>query len=110
MAKKSVCYRALKSKDKGIFFEETPSYMEVVTDNEGNEFNIHIHKVGYKWSATEESTGLRCVRGTYRTRKECEEEIQAVKHLYYKTTRLGEAPTYAQKLKKYKESLKNGNI
>lgn len=105
MATKSVCYRALKGKD-GIFFVKTPSLLEVVTDSEGNTFNIHIHTVGNKWSATEESTGLRCVRGTYRTIKECEEEIQAVKHLYYKTTRLGEAPQYAIKLKKYKESLK----
>lgn len=44
-------------------------------DSNGNEFRIHFHKVIYKsgvteWSATEESTGLKCIDNNKPTKKE----------------------------------------
>jgi hypothetical protein len=105
--KKSFCYRACRDKEKGISFVKTPSYLEVVTDRDGNKFNIHIHRVGDEWSATEESTGLRCVPapGTFPTRNECHDVVMRVKDRYAYLLSLGDAPKYKRELMLYKKSL-----
>ena len=106
--KKSFCYRACRDKEKGIIFIKTDSYLEVVTDRDGNKFNIHFHKVGDEWSATEETSGLRCVPGTYRTKALCHDEVMKVKDMYADLLSRGDAPKYKRELMLYKKSLEKG--
>ncbi len=63
---KSTCYRLIKPKEIGVEgYVLTPSWLEIFKDTNGKEFRIHFHKIEvapgiFKWSATEESTGLKC--------------------------------------------------
>ena len=109
--KKSFCYRACRDANKNLYFEKTPSLLEIVTDRDGNEFRIHLHKIGEEWSATEESTGLRCVPApdTYRTKDLCLDAVRRVTHLYDKLINRGEAPMYKRELMLYKKSLEETN-
>lgn len=103
--KKSQCFRACKYKNNEIVFMPTESFLDVITDSEGNKFNIHFHKIGGYWSATEESTGLRCSRGTHRTRQLCYENVLEYRDAYSWILALESSVDLARKLKEYKESL-----
>ena len=102
--KKSQCYRACIV-DKRLEFVLTDSYLEVITDAYDNPYNIHFHKVGDEWSATEESTGARCVPGTYKTKALCREKVLECSCLYKKLLSTTSMIETAIKLKKFKENL-----
>ena len=102
--KKSQCYRACLSNHR-ITFIPTESYLEVIKDAYDNTYNIHFHKVGDEWSATEESTGARCVPGTYRTKALCREKVLECSCVYKKLLSTKSMIEAAEKLKEYKESL-----
>ena len=102
--KKSQCYRACLNNMK-IDFVLTDSYLEVITDAYDNKWNIHFHKVGDEWSATEETTGARCVPGTYRTKALCREKVMECSCLYKKLLSTKPMIEAAEKLKEFKEKL-----
>ena len=82
--KRSECYRLVKNGATGVTeYILTPSYLEVFKDEDGNEYRIHIHKIEvapkiFKWSATEESTGLKCSIKDYTTKAECYEGVKGI--------------------------------
>lgn len=102
--KKSQCYRACLNNTK-IVFVLTDSYLEVITDAYDNKWNIHFHKVGDEWSATEETSGARCVPGTYRTKALCREKVMECSCLYKKLLSTKPMIEAAEKLKEFKEKL-----
>ena len=102
--KKSHCYRACMN-NKKLDFVLTESYLEVITDAYDNTYNIHFHKVGDEWSATEESTGARCVPDTYQTRALCRERVIECSCLYKKLLSTPPMLESAKKLKAYKEGM-----
>ena len=103
--KKSQCYRACKGADNKVVFVLTDSLLEVVTDSEGNKYNIHFHRVGSEWAATEEKSGMRCVPYTYRTRKRCYVEVMKCLDLYKRLLAQEQVVAMANALKEYKENL-----
>lgn len=107
--KKSFCYRACRDGDKNLYFEKTPSLLEIVTDRDGNEFRIHYHRINNMWSATEESTGLQCTPQTYRTKDLCIDAVMRVKDKYDKLVNYGSNVEYKRELMLYKKSLEETN-
>jgi hypothetical protein len=91
--------------NKVLTFVPTDSYLEVITDAYDNKYNIHFHKVGDEWSATEETTGARCVPGTYETRALCREKVIECSCLYKKLLSTKHMIEAAEKLKEFKENL-----
>ena len=102
--KKSSCYRACLNKGRYTFVP-TDSYLDVIEDAYGNKFKIHFHKVGEEWSATEETTGARCVPGTYQTKALCREKVLECSCLFKKLLSTKAMIETAEKLKEFKESL-----
>ena len=103
--KKSQCYRACRDENKEITFCLTDSFLEVVTDDQGNSFNIHFHRIGETWSATEETTGARCVPGMYGTRRDCFDAAYRVRGEYKRLLSTEFCIDLKERLKKFKESL-----
>lgn len=101
--KKSQCYRVCRGEDKQLLFVLTDSFLEVVTDGFGNSYNIHFHKVNDEWSATEESSGMKCVPGTYRTRSLCYAMVQHVCDTYKRLLSTAYCCSIKAKLKEFKE-------
>lgn len=107
---KSTCYRLFKNKDTGASeYILTPSYLEIMKDSNGKEFRIHFIKIQHEkyveWTATEESTGLKCIDINQPTKKEAlERMINIVPVLSHA---LSKHLHYIEKLRDYKE---NNNI
>ena len=63
----------LKSEQKE--YPKVNGYVEEVEDSNGNKITVGYHKEENLWSATELSTGFRCSKSFYNTRRECVEEV-----------------------------------
>ena len=104
---KSTCYRLIKNFKTGAT-EYVPinSYLEVFKDSSGKEFRIHFHKIEvapkiFKWSATEESTGLKCNPCDRDTKKEV---YQAMLEIIPKMNDILKRHThYIHKMREFKE-------
>ena len=101
--KKSQCYRACRDKNKEIIFCLTDSFLEVITDDQGNSFRIHFHRIGDAWSATEETTGARCVPCIYYTRRECFDDAYRIRGEYKRLLSTKSCIDLMERLKKFKE-------
>ena len=107
---KSTCYRLIRNNTTGASeYLLTPSYLEIMKDPAGKEFYIHFHKVQvapkiFKWSCTEESTGLKCIDRDTSTKQEALERMKEIvpvlNHVLSKHTH------YIEKMRAFKESLK----
>lgn len=107
---KSTCYRLIRNNSTGATeYVLTPSYLEIFKDSSGKEFRIHFHKIEvapkiFKWSATEESTGLKCSTYDRDTKKEAYEAmleiIPNMNHILSRYT------PYIDNMREFKESLK----
>lgn len=103
--KKSQCYRIVRNPaTKANEYVLTPSYLEVFEYN-GKEIKIHFHRIEvapkvFKWSATEESTALKCTPD-YDTKQACYEAVQG--KLEGIITAIARCNTYIEKLRDYKE-------
>ena len=103
---KSTCYRLMKNKTTGASeYVITDTWLEIFKDSSGKEFRVHFHKVktgeGELWSATEESTGLRCVRREYQLRREAYADI--VEFLPHFNAIMSRYTHYHEKLRYWKE-------
>ena len=103
--KKSQCYIACRGENKELIFKLTDSFVHIVTDPQGNSFNIHFHQVGTTWSATEESTGVRCVPRYYNTRDECQAAVVLFCSEYKRLLSSEWSIDLKKKLKEFKEQL-----
>lgn len=104
---RSQCYRTVPRFGQTTFVL-TDSYGEVITDAYDNTFNIHFHKVNDGWSATEESTGARCVLDIYETIEICREKVLECSCLYKKLLSTKPMLEMKERLKAFKERLKQG--
>jgi hypothetical protein len=104
---KSTCYRLVRNDKTGASeYILIPSYLEVMKDITGKEYNIHIHKVTYpsgisEWSATEESTGLKCIDINQPTKKEALERMSKI--ALYMSKYLFKNIHYIEQLRRFKE-------
>lgn len=103
--KKSQCYRACRGEDKELLFILTDTRLEVVTDENGNSYNIHFHKLDKMWSATEENSGMLCVPGRYVTLELCYEAVLRCRNVYKRALSTEYSMNIQNKLKEFKESL-----
>ena len=100
--KKSQCYLAILNRDKDVCFRLVDSFLEAVTDPNGNSFNIHFHKWVGGWSATEETTGIKCVPSVYKTRELCRQAVLECCDLYKKLLSSESSLNVALKLKEWR--------
>lgn len=110
---KSTCYRLIRNPEtKKNEYVLTPSYLEIFKDENGNEIKVHIHRIEvapkiFKWSATEESTALKCTWKDFTTKKECYDFILQLLPNMAKLIKQNEH--YVFKLLEFKEGLKHEN-